>query len=158
MKLFTKKKNRGSLLLQITNIEKLKMKNYSQKTKNIERKTNYNSDLKSRTYEFSKDIIKFVSRFPNTRVYWVISDQLLRSATSIGANIIEAQASSSKREFIKFFQISLKSANETEYWLSLLKDATKVDIKEVNKLIKEVKEISKMLGASLLTMKGKRKC
>ncbi|MBN1169337.1 four helix bundle protein [Candidatus Woesebacteria bacterium] len=114
--------------------------------------------MKSRTYEFSKDIIKFVSRFPNTRVYWVISDQLLRSATSIGANIIEAQASSSKREFIKFFQISLKSANETEYWLSLLKDATKVDIKEVNKLIKEVKEISKMLGASLLTMKGKRKC
>lgn len=141
------------------------MKSYSNKTKNKNIKTNNylnfrttnNSDLKSRTYQFSKNTIKFVSAFPNTRVYWVISDQLLRSATSIGANIIEAQASSSKREFIKFFQISLKSANETEYWLSLLKDATKVDNQKVDKLLTDVKEISKMLGASLLTLKGKRK-
>ena len=125
---------------------------------------NYNSKLKSnryqlreRTYNFSKDIIGFVASFPNTRIYWVMSDQLLRSATSIGANIIEAQAASSKRDFIKFFQIALKSANETQYWLSLLKDVNKVDSRKVEKLITEVDEIAKMLGASLLTMKGKRK-
>ncbi|MHA2060814.1 MAG: four helix bundle protein [Candidatus Sifarchaeia archaeon] len=118
---------------------------------------NQSLNLKTRTYNFSREIIKFVATFPNTRVYWVISDQLLRSATSIGANIIEAQAASSKRDFIKFFQIALKSANETAYWLNLLKDATKVDQTKVNKLLKEVDELAKMLGASLLTMKGKRK-
>mgnify|MGYP003866386553 CR=1 FL=1 len=63
---------------------------------------------------------------PNKKVYWVISDQLLRAATSIGANIVEAKASSSKRDFIKFYEIALKSANETKYWLGLLRDAAPV--------------------------------
>lgn len=127
------------------------------KNHNLNPKTSNEKGLKARTYQFSKDVIAFVSEFPNTKVYWVISDQLLRSATSIGANIIEAQAASSKRDFIKFFQIALKSANESTYWLNLLRDSTKADQVEVSKLIKEVEEISKMLGASLLTLKGKRK-
>jgi len=87
----------------------------------------------------------------------VISDQLLRSATSIGANIVEAKASSSKRDFIKFYEIALKSANETEYWLGLLKDATQADKNKTNQLLVEVEEISKMLGSSLLTLKNKKK-
>jgi len=87
----------------------------------------------------------------------VISDQLLRSATSIGANIVEAKASSSKRDFIKFYEIALKSANETEYWLGLLRDATQADKNKTNQLLVEVEEISKMLGSSLLTLKNKKK-
>ena len=87
----------------------------------------------------------------------MISDQLLRSATSIGANIVEAKASSSKRDFIKFYEIALKSANETEYWLGLLKDATQADKNKTNQLLVEVEEISKMLGSSLLTLKNKKK-
>ena len=86
----------------------------------------------------------------------MISDQLLRSATSIGANIVEAKSSSSKRDFIKFFEIALKSANETKYWLGLLRDATEADKDKVNYLLREVEEISKMLGSSLLTMKDKK--
>ena len=65
--------------------------------------------------------------FPSERIYWIISDQLLRSATSIGANIIEAKAASSKKDFIRFYEISLKSANETKYWLCLLRDGTRID-------------------------------
>lgn len=81
----------------------------------------------------------------------------MRSATSIGANIVEAKSSSSRRDFIKFYEISLKSANETKYWwLGLLRDATTVDKTEIEKLLIEIEEISKMLGASLLTLKNKR--
>lgn len=114
------------------------------------------NELKNRAYRFSVVIVKMVITFPNQRVYWVIGDQLLRSATSIGANIIEAQAASSKRDFIKFFDIALKSANETKYWLSLLKDATDLNKEKVDSLFKEATEIANILGASLLTLKGKR--
>ncbi len=122
---------------------------------------NHNSKLKTelkyRCYYFSIEIIKFLGTLPEKRVYWVISDQLLRSATSIGANVVEAKSSSSKRDFIKFFEIALKSANETKYWLGLLRDATEVDKNEVNNLLKETNEISNILGSSLLTMKNKKK-
>jgi len=120
---------------------------------NAKRKT----DLKYRCYFFSIQIIKLIEQIPNQKIYWIISDQLLRSATSIGANIIEAQAASSKKDFIKFFEISLKSANETKYWLGLLRDATKVETEKINKLLKETEELANMLGASLLTLKNKNR-
>jgi len=81
---------------------------------------------------------------------------LLRAATSIGASVVEAKSSSSKRDFIKFFEIALKSANETKYWLGLLRDATEADKEKINKLLKEAEELSKILGASLLTLKNKK--
>ena len=93
---------------------------------------------------------------PSQKIYWVITDQLLRSSTSIGANIVEAKSSSSKKDFIKFYEIALKSANETKYWLGLLRDSTDVDKSKVNQLLKEIEEMSKMLGSSLLTFKNKR--
>ncbi|OGZ34660.1 MAG: hypothetical protein A2V60_03535 [Candidatus Portnoybacteria bacterium RIFCSPHIGHO2_01_FULL_39_19] len=122
---------------------------------------NHNSkpktELKYRCYYFSIEIIKFLGVLPEKRIYWVISDQILRSATSIGANIVEAKASSSKRDFVKFYEIALKSANETKYWLGLLRDSTQADKDKINSLLKEVEEISKMLGSSLLTLKNKNK-
>jgi len=123
---------------------------------------NYNANFKSknlnlRSYQFSIEIIKFVNSLPGKRAFWVIGDQLLRSATSIGANIIEAKSSSSKREFVKFYEISLKSANETKYWLSLLRDSYKQLEPQCEDLLEEVEEISNMLGSSVLTLKGKKK-
>ncbi len=103
------------------------------------------------------EIIKFIGTLPEKKVYWIISDQLLRSATSIGANVVEAKASSSKRDFIKFYEIALKSANETKYWLGLLRDATLADKNEINQFLFEAEEIANMLGSSLLTLKGKKK-
>lgn len=132
------------------------------KTQNAKRKVqNHNSklktDVKLRAYQFSLDIIKFIATFPNQKVYWIISDQLLRSATSIGANIVEAKSSSSKREFIKFYEIALKSANESKYWLCLLRDSDlQANKNTVRKLLQEAIEISNILGSSLLTMKKKR--
>jgi four helix bundle protein len=113
-------------------------------------------DLRQRCYNFSIFVIKFIEKLPQKRTFWIISDQLLRSATSIGANVVEAKSSSSRREFIKFYEIALKSANETKYWLELLRDATEISKKEIEILLKECEEISKMLAKSLLTLKDKR--
>lgn len=114
------------------------------------------NNIRIRTYGFSLDIIKFVNILPNKRAFWSIGDQLLRAATSIGANIIEAQAASSRRDFIKFYEIALKSANETKYWLSLLRDSYPEFKQKCDDLLNETTEICKMLGSSVLTLKGKR--
>lgn len=114
-------------------------------------------DVKLRSYHFSLRIIQFINRLPNQRAFWVIGDQLLRSVTSIGANMIEGQSSSSRKEFIKFYEIALKSANESKYWLCLLRDSYPNLKTSCGELIIELNEISNMIGSSVLTLKGKRK-
>jgi four helix bundle protein len=111
---------------------------------------------KTRTYQFALKIINFIDKLPNNISTQVITKQLLRAATSIGANIIEAQASPSRKDFTNFFSHSLKSANETKYWLGLLKDTNKADKEAVNSLIREVDEIANILGSSILTLKSKK--
>ena len=117
---------------------------------------NKSADIKIRAYQFTISVIKHLESLPDKRIYWIISDQLLRSATSIGANTVEAKSSSSKKEFIRYFEVALKSANETKYWLGLLRDATATNRTKINELLNEVKEISNILAASILTMKNKR--
>jgi four helix bundle protein len=112
--------------------------------------------VKYKAYYFSISIIKFVSTLPQTKVYLIIIDQLVRSATSIGANIVEAQASSSKRDFYHFFEIALKSANETKYWLAILRDGLDVNKETIEPFLNELTSIANILGASILTMKNKR--
>jgi four helix bundle protein len=73
------------------------------------------TDLNKRCFNYSIKIIQFIRGLPKERIYWVLSDQLVRSATSIGANIFEAKSASSKRDFIKYYEIALKSANESTY-------------------------------------------
>ncbi|MCI0680114.1 four helix bundle protein [bacterium] len=112
--------------------------------------------MRYRAYIHSIAVIKFLGSLPNEKIFWVLSDQLLRSATSIGANATEAKSSSSRKDFIKYYEIGLKSANESKYWLCLFRDATAVNKDKVVKLLQETEEISKMLAASLLTLKRKR--
>jgi len=120
---------------------------------------NYNSKFKSdligRCYKFSLAIISLADTFPNKRSAWVIADQLIRSATSIGANLVEAKSSSSRLEFKKFHEIALKSANETKYWLCLLRDANLADKDTINKLIDEAIQISNMLASGVIKLKAK---
>ena len=102
-------------------------------------------------------MIEFLDNLPRDNSAQIISKQLLRSATSIGANIVEAQASSSKKDFTKYFNYSLKSANESVYWLNLLKDAKKINNHHIEYLLNETKELAKILGLSILTLKSKNK-
>ena len=113
--------------------------------------------LIERGITFSRNVIALVDKFPNKRSAWIISDQLIRVATSIGANIIEAQAGSSKRDFINFLSHALKSANETKFWLVLAKDISPSQTDQINILLKEVDELAKILGSSIATLKGRNK-
>ena len=114
------------------------------------------TDLKHRAYQYSIKMIEFLDTLPKDVSTEVIAKQLLRSATSIGANIVEAKAASSKRDFTIFFSHSLKSANESLYWLGLLRDAKKMNNPQIDDLLKETKELANILGSSILTLKGKR--
>ena len=118
---------------------------------------NSKPQLKERAYFYALNIVKFVDSLAKDQTCKIISAQLLRSATSIGANIIEAQAGSSKRDFTKFFSYSLKSANESKFWIGLLRDSRKADKNEANILLQETNELSNILGSSILTLKGKKK-
>lgn len=135
------------------------MESQSAKIKTQNYNANVKSNIKYRAYYFSLTIMKFVTVLPSEKVYWIIVDQLLRSATSIGANIVEGKSASSRRDFIKYYEIALKSANETKYWICLLRDGTEEGQKrrtEIEKYLKEAEEISNMLGSSLLTLKNKK--
>ena len=88
------------------------------------------------------------------RIQYSLPDQLLRSATLIGANIIEAKSGSSKKDFIRFYTIVLKSANETKYWLCLIRDTMSTINKEtVMELLKEANEISRIIARSIISLK-----
>ena len=115
---------------------------------------NPQTDLKQRTYRFSLDMIGFCRKLSSDYCSRIICNQSIRSATSIGANIIEAKYSASKKEFAKFYRISLRSANETIYWLSLIKDSKIAsEVSEIDKLMKEVDELCRVLAKSLLTLR-----
>lgn len=116
----------------------------------------FKKQLISRAFKLARAIISLVDKFPNKRSAWVIADQLIRAATSIGANIIEAQAASSKRDFTNFLNHALKSGNETKFWLALAKDLDSKLITEIEALLKEVNELVKILGSSVATLKGKK--
>ena len=77
----------------------------------------------------------------------------MRSASSVGANVIEAKNSSSRIEFKRYYEIALKSCNESKYWICLLRDGfEKVDV-ELNNILKEADEISRILAASVIKLK-----
>lgn len=119
-------------------------------------KEKFKNEFKVRIYKFILKLVKIVDSLPKETSSEIFAKQILRSSTSIGANHIEAQAASSKKDFINFFHHALKSANETKFWLAILKDSGKIKVAEAEALLREATEISNILGASLLTMKDKR--
>lgn len=86
-----------------------------------------------------------------------ILDQLVRSGTSVGANYIEAIGACSDKDFRRFLSYSLKSANESKYWLAILRDCGIDNPKELDWLLQEGVEISKILGKSVSTLYKKDK-
>jgi len=119
-------------------------------------KSKFKEEFKGRVYRFALDIIAFVEQLPKGQVSRIMSDQLLRSATSIGANVVEAQGAGSKKDYTNFFAYALKSANETRFWLGLLRDSRKAEREPTDRLLREVTEIANILATSILTLKGKR--
>ncbi|MEI8327700.1 MAG: four helix bundle protein [Candidatus Taylorbacteria bacterium] len=116
----------------------------------------FKKEFKTRIYKWVLRLVRMVDGIEKSASGQVIGKQLLRSGTSILANYVEAESASSKKDFTNFFNYSLKSANESKVWLSLVKDTKKAEQNEVEWLLKELIEISKVIAASILTLKGKR--
>ena len=111
-----------------------------------------NSPLLEKSLDFATQIILFYEEFSKTKKDTTIAKQLLRSATSIGANINEAVYGNSKADFISKLHISLKETGESIYWLKLLKN-TKLVNYDFDSLLSLAEEIKRMLIASLHTAK-----
>ncbi len=105
-------------------------------------------DIRSRTFEFSVQVIELYKFLQFEKKEYVLGKQLLRSGTSIGANVEEATAAQSKKDFIAKMSIALKEARETNYWLRLLK---RTGFIKKDNLINESSEIMNILGAIIRT-------
>lgn len=97
-----------------------------------------------KSFNFSLDIVKLYLKLKNEKEY-ILSKQLVRSATSIGANVTEAQYAQSKKDFINKMSIALKEANESEYWINLLSKAEIINEDEYKKYIKDCIEVKILL-------------
>ncbi len=113
-------------------------------------------DLPSRTFKFAIRIVH-LCRFLNNnqKDIKIISNQLFRSGTSIGANVEEGQGAQSKADFINKYHIALKEARETSYWLRILIETETLPSHQLHPLLEECEEIKKIIGSSLITIKSK---
>ncbi len=109
--------------------------------------------IKDKTYDFALSIVKLYKIMLEQNEY-IISKQIVRSGTSIGANVEEALAGQSRKDFISKMAISSKEARETNYWLRLLKDSNICHL-ELDKLIDDSEEIIRILTAIVKTSQGK---
>lgn len=106
----------------------------------------------TKSYAFALNVIFLYKKLITEKEY-VLSKQILRSGTSIGANIHEAVASESKKDFIHKLGIAVKEARETSYWLHLLKDSEYITAQEFDKLSKMCDELVRILNSIILTTK-----
>jgi four helix bundle protein len=117
-------------------------------------KVKYQYDIKEKSIDFSISLIKYLDKLEKRRIILPIVDQLVRSGTSVGANIHEAQTSQSTKEMMRYYRIALKSANESNYWFILLNSMISSN-GEIENLIKELSNLRNILGKTLIKLKEK---
>ena len=111
------------------------------------------SVLAERTKEFARDVVFMCQGIRNRKQDIILTNQLLKSGTSIGANVHEANYAHSKADFVSKRQIALKECYETEYWLDLLFDTEYIGEAEYKKMRENCGSIRRMLVASCITVK-----
>jgi four helix bundle protein len=112
--------------------------------------------LQVKSYAFASRIVKAYKYLATEQKEFVLSKQLLRSGTSIGANVEEAIAGSSRADFANKLAIAAKEARETRYWLRLLHDNAYLPESVFTSLHEQCLELIRMLNSSLLTTKGNK--
>ncbi len=110
--------------------------------------------IKEKTFNFALRIVKLYKYLQEKQEY-VLSKQLLRSGTSIGAMVREAEHAESKQDFVHKMAIAQKEANETDYWLELLYNSDFLTESMFNSIIKDLHEIQKIISSIILTTKTK---
>ena len=113
--------------------------------------------LKDKSYKFALRIIKLYKHLISEHREYVLSKQVLRSGTSVGANVTEGNQAHSKSDFVHKMSIALKEAFETEYWLCLLRDSDYLTDSQAGSLVVGCNELQKILTASIKTAKNKLK-
>lgn len=107
--------------------------------------------IKEKSYSFALDIIQLVKALPRNTAGYALGKQVIRSGTSIGANIEEAIGASSKKDFIYKMNVAKKEARETCYWLNLLIDSELTNNSKSKKLIDSANELIRILTAIVKT-------
>lgn len=110
-------------------------------------------DILERTIAYSVRIIKLYRKLEKDSVGRIIGKQLLRSGTSIGANVHEAQGGQSKADFISKISIAHKEARESAYWFRVIKEAELLSINRIGELSNETDQLVKILSSILITSK-----
>ena len=110
--------------------------------------------LKDKSYLFAIRIVKFYKFLKDEKKEFILSKQVLRSGTSIGAMVEEALQGESKMDFIHKLSIANKESNETRYWIRLLKDTDFIDEKLSQSLIFDLEELIKLLVSIIITTKN----
>ena len=113
------------------------------------------SDLKHRTKQFSLRVMHLVDALPNSRSGRAVANQLVRSATSVGANYRAACRGRSKREFVAKLGTVEEESDESAYWLELIIDGDLLKPDLVRPLLQEAEELTKIMAASRRTAKNK---
>ncbi len=111
--------------------------------------------VQTKSYLFAIRIIKLYRHLVENKKEYVLSKQILRSGTSIGANIEEAIGGQSRRDFLSKISISYKESRETKYWLRLLRDTNFVTEKEADPLLAVLEELLRIIGKIQTTTKTK---
>lgn len=110
--------------------------------------------IQGKSYEFAKRIIRMYKHLSEEKREFVLSKQVLRSGTSIGANVEEAIGGSSKRDFKAKLNISYKEARETKYWIRLLRDTDYLEVNAANSILDDCEELLKILFSIIRSSKS----
>jgi four helix bundle protein len=115
------------------------------------------SILANKTVDFAVRIVRFYQYLCKEKKEYVLSKQILKSGTSIGANVRESRNAQSKADFINKLNVALKEADETQYWLEIMERAEIIDSKQIESLHNDLYEIISILVSSIKTVKKKLK-
>ena len=110
--------------------------------------------IEEKSFHFAVRIVKLCKYLQETRKEYILSKQLMRSGTSIGANIMESQQAQSRADFISKLNIALKEAVETNYWLRLLQATDYLTDSEFTSVIADCRELEKVLTAIIKTTRN----
>ena len=108
---------------------------------------------KQKSFEFAVDIVELATELREKRKEFILSKQVMRSGTSIGALVREAEYAESKADFVHKLSVALKEANETEYWLEILLESHFIENEVFQNLNKKLKELLRLLISSINTTK-----
>ena len=131
------------------------MKNEERRMKNLHKR--HDSPLHIKSYAFALRAVRMAQYLHNERQEYILSKQVLRSGTAIGALVRESEFAQSPADFINKLSVGLKEANETDYWLNLLHDSNQIDEQSFISMEKDCNELIALLVASIKTVKNNQK-